>query len=271
MRSSVKRRRCRIEDGRGDAAAHSSSDLSAYTIDFDPVPGQDSARAPARTVDEVHGSWRSAIDGWAWCSRRKHQLLRGRRPTNRIRRSSSHEAAQRVRHIDRQRFHDPRSGLHARRAHARRSRRIDVSITLARRYARSRKPVHQCRRNRGAALWNDARSGFGVEVVLADGRCSPVSRASQGQYRIRREILVHRSEGTLGIITAASSNCSVPGLAALVGSSPHAGLWSSCHLKKAGDVYHVQLMPRFAVELTVEHVPESPIARSAAEWYCSSN
>ena len=80
-----------------------------------------------------------------------------------------------------------------------------LSLGLAGYGADRRKPVDQCRGNRGAALWNDARSGARPRG-RAGGRpgARPVSRALRKDntgYDVKS--LFIGAEGTLGVITAA--------------------------------------------------------------------
>ena len=116
---------------------------------------------------------------------------------------------------------------------------------------------------------------LGLEVVLADGRVLAglkSLRKDNTGYDVKS--LFIGAEGTLGIITAASLKLfPVPrdSATALVGlESARRALELLAHLKKAaGDgVTTFELMPRFAVELTVEHVSgvANPLDQRA-EWY----
>jgi len=116
---------------------------------------------------------------------------------------------------------------------------------------------------------------LGLEVVLADGRvlCGlKCLRKDNTGYDVKS--LFVGAEGTLGIITAACLKLfpmSRDSVAALVGlESASRALELLTHLKgAAGDgLTTFELMPRFAVELTVEHVPgvANPLTLGA-EWY----
>ncbi|HEX4152559.1 MAG TPA: FAD-binding oxidoreductase [Steroidobacteraceae bacterium] len=116
---------------------------------------------------------------------------------------------------------------------------------------------------------------LGLEVVLADGRVLhglKSLRKDNTGYDVKS--LFVGAEGTLGIITAASlklfpkprdTATSLVGIA-----TPQRALELLAHLKRAaGDgLTTFELMPRFAVELTVEHVPgvANPLDQGAA-WY----
>jgi FAD/FMN-containing dehydrogenase len=116
---------------------------------------------------------------------------------------------------------------------------------------------------------------LGLEVVLADGRVLrglKSLRKDNTGYDVKS--LFIGAEGTLGIITAASLKLfpiSRDTATALVGiESPRRALELLAHLKRAaGDgLTTFELMPRFAVELTVEHIPgvANPLDQGAA-WY----
>jgi FAD/FMN-containing dehydrogenase len=116
---------------------------------------------------------------------------------------------------------------------------------------------------------------LGLEVVLADGRVlSSLKSLRKDNTGYDVKSLFIGAEGTLGIITAASLKLfpvSRDSAAALVGlESAHRVLQLLTHLKgAAGDALTTfELMPRFAVELTVEHVPgvADPLT-PGAEWY----
>ena len=116
---------------------------------------------------------------------------------------------------------------------------------------------------------------LGLEVVLADGRVLhglKSLRKDNTGYDVKS--LFIGAEGTLGIITAACLKLypmSRDAATALVGiDTPHHALELLASLKAAaGDgLTAFELMPRFAVELTVEHVPgvANPLDHGAA-WY----
>jgi len=116
---------------------------------------------------------------------------------------------------------------------------------------------------------------LGLEVVLADGRVlSTLKSLRKDNTGYDVKSLFVGAEGTLGIITAASLKLfpvSRDSATALVGlESARRALELLTHLKSAaGDgLTTFELMPRFAVELTVEHVPgvANPLAQRA-EWY----
>jgi FAD/FMN-containing dehydrogenase len=116
---------------------------------------------------------------------------------------------------------------------------------------------------------------LGLEVVLADGRVlSGLKSLRKDNTGYDVKSLFIGAEGTLGIITAASLKLfPTPRdtATALVGiESPGRALELLAHLKRsAGDgLTTFELMPRFAVELTVEHVPgvANPLDQNAS-WY----
>ena len=116
---------------------------------------------------------------------------------------------------------------------------------------------------------------LGLEVVLADGRLlSGLKSLRKDNTGYDLKSLFIGAEGTLGIITAASLKLfpiSRDTATALVGiESPQRALELLAHLKRAaGDgLTTFELMPRFAVELTVEHIPgvANPLDQGAA-WY----
>ncbi len=78
-------------------------------------------------------------------------------------------------------------------------RLFPLSLELGGYCADRRQSLHQCRRHRGSALWNDARSGAGTRGG-AGGRARPqgTQESAQGQYWIRREIVVCGRRGNLG-------------------------------------------------------------------------
>jgi D-lactate dehydrogenase (cytochrome) len=103
---------------------------------------------------------------------------------------------------------------------------------------------------------------LGLEVVLADGRIVAglkSLRKDNTGYDVKS--LFVGAEGTLGIITAAALKLfPVPAdsATALIGiESPRQALELLAHMRTAaGDqITTFELMPRFAVELTVKHVP----------------
>jgi FAD/FMN-containing dehydrogenase len=116
---------------------------------------------------------------------------------------------------------------------------------------------------------------LGLEVVLADGRVLhglKSLRKDNTGYDVKS--LFIGAEGTLGIITAACLKLYPmrrDAATALVGiDTPRRALELLGHLKAAaGDgLTTFELMPRFAVELTVEHVPgvANPL-HQVAPWY----
>jgi FAD/FMN-containing dehydrogenase len=116
---------------------------------------------------------------------------------------------------------------------------------------------------------------LGLEVVLADGRLlSGLKSLRKDNTGYDVKSLFVGAEGTLGIITAASLKLfPIPRdtATALVGiESPRRALELLAHLRRAaGDgLTTFELMPRFAVELTVEHIPgvANPLDQGAA-WY----
>ena len=103
---------------------------------------------------------------------------------------------------------------------------------------------------------------LGLEVVLADGRVLhslKSLRKDNTGYDVKS--LFVGAEGTLGVITAASLKLFAEpkdSATALVGvDSPALALALLAHLRSAGGDHlsTFELMPRNAVELTVEHVP----------------
>src|SRR6266481_3236319 len=65
--------------------------------------------------------------------------------------------------------------------------------------ANRRQSVHECRRNGGAAVWNDARprARFGGGA----GRWAHhlrLEEPAQRQHRVRREVVIHRRRGNIG-------------------------------------------------------------------------
>ncbi|HEY3852672.1 MAG TPA: FAD-binding oxidoreductase [Steroidobacteraceae bacterium] len=116
---------------------------------------------------------------------------------------------------------------------------------------------------------------LGLEVVLADGRVlSGLKSLRKDNTGYDVKSLFIGAEGTLGIITAACLKLfPMPrdSATALVGiESAHRALELLGHLKRAaGDgLTTFELMPRFAVELTVEHIPgvANPLDQGAP-WY----
>jgi FAD/FMN-containing dehydrogenase len=116
---------------------------------------------------------------------------------------------------------------------------------------------------------------LGLEVVLADGRVmSGLKSLRKDNTGYDVKSLFIGAEGSLGIITAACLKLfPIPRdtATALVGiESPHRALELLRHLKQAaGDALSTfELMPRFAVGLTVEHIPgvANPLDQGAS-WY----
>jgi FAD/FMN-containing dehydrogenase len=116
---------------------------------------------------------------------------------------------------------------------------------------------------------------LGLEVVLADGRVmSGLNSLRKDNTGYDVKSLFIGAEGTLGIITAACLKLfPVPRdtATALVGiESPYRALELLRHLKQAaGDALTTsELMPRFAVALTVGHIPgvANPLDQGAS-WY----
>jgi FAD/FMN-containing dehydrogenase len=116
---------------------------------------------------------------------------------------------------------------------------------------------------------------FGLEVVLADGRIlSGLKSLRKDNTGYDVKSLFIGAEGTLGVITAASLKLfPLPAdtATALVGvDSPQSALDLLARLRTAaGDqVTTFELMPRAAVELTVEHIVgvANPLSQEA-EWY----
>jgi FAD/FMN-containing dehydrogenase len=103
---------------------------------------------------------------------------------------------------------------------------------------------------------------LGLEAVLADGRVlSGLKSLRKDNTGYDVKSLFIGAEGTLGVITAASLKlfpASRDSATALVGiESPERALDLLARLKRAaGDgLTTFEIMPRFAVQLTVEHVP----------------
>jgi FAD/FMN-containing dehydrogenase len=103
---------------------------------------------------------------------------------------------------------------------------------------------------------------LGLEVVLADGRVlSGLKSLRKDNTGYDVKSLFIGAEGTLGLITAASLKlfpASRDSATALIGiESPERALDLLARLKRAaGDgLTTFEIMPRFAVQLTVEHVP----------------
>jgi len=116
---------------------------------------------------------------------------------------------------------------------------------------------------------------LGLEVVLADGRVmSGLKSLRKDNTGYDVKSLFIGAEGTLGVITAASLKLFPPprdSATALVGiESPARALELLAHLKRAaGDgLTTFELMPRFAVELTVAHIPAvaNPLDQGTP-WY----
>jgi FAD/FMN-containing dehydrogenase len=116
---------------------------------------------------------------------------------------------------------------------------------------------------------------LGLEVVLADGRVlSGLKSLRKDNTGYDVKSLFIGAEGTLGIITAASLKLfPIPrdtATALVAIESPRRALELLAHLKRAaGDgLTAFELMPRFAVALTVEHIPgvANPLDQGA-EWY----
>ena len=116
---------------------------------------------------------------------------------------------------------------------------------------------------------------LGLEVVLADGRVmSGLKSLRKDNTGYDVKSLFIGAEGTLGVITAASLKlfpAPRDSATALVGiESPARALELLAHLKRtAGDgLTTFELMPRFAVELTVAHIPAvaNPLDQGTS-WY----
>src|SRR3984957_11209736 len=116
---------------------------------------------------------------------------------------------------------------------------------------------------------------LGLEVVLADGRIlSGLKSLRKDNTGYDVKSLFIGAEGTLGIITAASLKLfpqPADSATALVGiDSPQHALELLARLRTAaGDqVTTFELMPRFAVELTVKYIPgvANPLSQDTA-WY----
>ena len=115
---------------------------------------------------------------------------------------------------------------------------------------------------------------LGLEVVLADGRVLAglkSLRKDNTGYDVKS--LFIGAEGTLGVITAASLKLfpqPADSATALVGlATPQAALDLLSRLRLMGDqVSTFELMPRFAVEITVRHVPgvANPLAQGEP-WF----
>jgi FAD/FMN-containing dehydrogenase len=116
---------------------------------------------------------------------------------------------------------------------------------------------------------------LGLEVVLADGRIVAglkSLRKDNTGYDVKN--LFIGAEGTLGIITAATLKLfplPADSATALVGiESPQRALELLAHMRTAAgeQITTFELMPSFAVELTVKHVPgvADPLS-FASPWY----
>jgi len=116
---------------------------------------------------------------------------------------------------------------------------------------------------------------LGLEVVLADGRIlaglNSLRKDNTG-YDVKS--LFIGAEGTLGIVTAAALKLfplPADSATALIGiESPRQALQLLAHMRTAaGDqISSFELMPRFAVELTVKHVPGvADPSRLPCPWY----
>ena len=116
---------------------------------------------------------------------------------------------------------------------------------------------------------------LGLEVVLADGRIVAglkCLRKDNTGYDVKS--LFVGAEGTLGIITAAALKLfplPADSATAVIGiDSPRQALELLAHMRSAaGDqITTFELMPRFAVELTVKHVPGVADPSSfSCPWY----
>ncbi len=116
---------------------------------------------------------------------------------------------------------------------------------------------------------------LGLEVVLADGRVmSALKSLRKDNTGYDMKSLFIGAEGTLGVITAASLKLfpsTADAATALVGiDSPQRALDLLARMRSAsGDqVSTFELLPRRAVELTVQHIPgvANPLSQGA-DWY----
>jgi FAD/FMN-containing dehydrogenase len=116
---------------------------------------------------------------------------------------------------------------------------------------------------------------LGLEVVLPDGRLwSRLKKLRKDNTGYDLKSLFVGAEGTLGVITAASLKLFTPpadSATALVGTaSPHHALALFGRLRSAAgeNLSGFELMPRRAVELTVEHIAgvANPLCEPAP-WY----
>ncbi len=116
---------------------------------------------------------------------------------------------------------------------------------------------------------------LGLEVVLADGRVlaslSPLRKDNTG-YDVKSLFL--GSEGTLGVITAASLKlypkvrCIATGFAAVANVQAAVNLLADLRARGADLVSSFELLPRIAVDLTTRHIPgvSDPLGGRHA-WY----
>jgi FAD/FMN-containing dehydrogenase len=116
---------------------------------------------------------------------------------------------------------------------------------------------------------------LGIEVVLADGRvlpCAQALRKDNTGYDVKS--LFVGAEGTLGIITAANLKlfpqirASATAFVAVADIDAAVTLLAALRAASADRVSSFELIPRIAVELTVQHIPQvtDPLAAPHA-WY----
>ncbi len=116
---------------------------------------------------------------------------------------------------------------------------------------------------------------LGIEVVLADGRvlpCAQALRKDNTGYDVKS--LFVGAEGTLGVITAANLKlfpqirASATAFVAVASIDAAVSLLAALRAASADRVSSFELMPRLAVQLTVQHIPHitDPLAE-AHPWY----